>query len=51
MHWAAYKGFYSIVWYLLKTGMSPLDVDMHGNTSVHQAAAAGHLNILECFLS
>lgn len=31
--------------------MSPLDVDMHGNTSVHQAAAAGHLDILECFLS
>lgn len=31
--------------------MSALDVDMHGNTSVHQAAAAGDKWIMECFLS
>lgn len=35
MHWAAYKGFYRIVWYLLHEKMSPLDIDIHGNTSVH----------------
>jgi len=51
MHWAAYKGYYIIVWNLLQAKLSPLDIDMHGNTSVHQAAAAGHKNIMECFLS
>jgi len=51
MHWAAYKGFFWIVWYLLHAGVSPLDIDMYGNTSVHQAATAGHKNIIECFLS
>jgi ankyrin repeat protein len=51
MHWAAYKGFKRIVWYLLRANMSALDIDMHGNTSVHQAAAAGDKCIMECFLS
>ena len=27
LHWASYKGFYKVVWLLLKIGMSPLDVD------------------------
>ena len=31
--------------------MSPLDIDIYGNTAVHQAAAGGHLEVLECFLS
>ena len=31
--------------------MSPLDIDMYGNTAVHQAAASGKLEVLECFLS
>jgi ankyrin repeat protein len=31
--------------------MSPLDIDMHGNTAVHQAAASGKKKVLECFLS
>jgi hypothetical protein len=31
--------------------MSPLDIDMHGNTAVHQAAASGSKKVLECFLS
>ena len=30
--------------------MSPLDIDMYGNTAVHQAAAAGQLKVLENFL-
>ncbi len=34
-HGASYKGFYKIVWLLLKVGMSPLDIDMYGNTAVH----------------
>mmetsp|Transcript_42036 Transcript_42036/g.64406 ORF Transcript_42036/g.64406 Transcript_42036/m.64406 type:complete len:234 (-) Transcript_42036:788-1489(-) len=51
LHWASYKGFYKIVWLLLKVGISPLDIDMYGNTAVHQAAAAGNLKVLECFLS
>lgn len=31
--------------------MTPLDIDMHGNTAVHQAAASGKKKVLECFLS
>ena len=51
MHWASYKGNYRIVWKLLKEGMSPLDIDIYGNTAVHQAAASGKIEVLECFLS
>jgi hypothetical protein len=46
LHWASYKGFYKIVWILLKIGMSPLDIDMYGNSAVHQAAASGNLKVL-----
>lgn len=31
--------------------MSPLDIDMHGNTAVHQAAACEDKKVIECFLS
>ena len=31
--------------------MSPLDIDKYGNTAVHQAAAAGNLTVLQCFLA
>lgn len=51
LSWASYKGFYKVVWILLKQNMSPLDIDMHGNTAVHQAAASGSKKVLECFLS
>ena len=51
MHWASYKGHYKVVWILLKEKMSPLDIDMHGNTAVHQAAASGSKKVLECFMS
>ena len=49
--WASYKGHYKVVWILLKQNMSPLDIDQHGNTAVHQAAASGSKKVLECFLS
>ena len=51
MHWASYQGHYKVVWILLKEGLSPLEIDMYGNTAIHQAAAAGNLNVLECFLA
>eukprot|EP00347_Sterkiella_histriomuscorum_P015886 403355312 len=51
LHWASYKGHYKVVWILLKEKMSPLDIDMHGNTAVHQASASGSKKVLECFLS
>jgi len=51
LHWASYKGWFRIVWMLLKEGMSPLDIDVFGNTAVHQAAASGSLPVLECYLS
>lgn len=51
LHWASYKGHFRIVWLLLKEGLSPLDIDVFGNTAVHQAAASGSLPVLECYLS
>ena len=51
LHWASYKGFHKIVWILLKIGMSPLDIDMYGNSAVHQAAASGNLIVLKDFLA
>ena len=35
LHWASYKGHFKVVWLLLKEKLSPLDIDMHGNTAVH----------------
>lgn len=35
LHWASYKGFLNLVWYLLRIGVSPLRIDMYGNSSVH----------------
>lgn len=52
MHWASYKGHYKVVWLLLKQRISPLEIDMHGNTAVHQAASDEKgLKVLKCFLS
>ena len=51
LHWASYKGYLKIVWILLKIGISPLDIDMYGNSSVHQAASAGNLEVLSSYLS
>lgn len=51
LHWASYKGHFRIVWMLLKEGLSPLDIDVFGNTAVHQAAASGRFIVLECYLS
>lgn len=31
--------------------MNPLDIDMYGNTAVHQAAAAGNYSVIQAFLS
>jgi ankyrin repeat protein len=39
------------VWVLLKNGFSPLDVDIFGNTCIHQAAAGGRRDVLETFLA
>jgi len=36
---------------LLHEKISPLDIDIFGNTSVHQAAAGGCAKVIECFLS
>jgi hypothetical protein len=51
LHWASYKGHLKIVWLLLKAKMTPLDIEIHGNNAVHQAASSGSLPVLECFLS
>jgi ankyrin repeat protein len=51
LHWASYKGFHKIVWILLYKGLNPLKVDQYGNTAVHQACAAGNLEVLKVFLA
>lgn len=52
MHWASYKGHIKVVWLLLKNRVPALDIDMHGNTSVHQAASDEKgLEVLKCFLA
>jgi ankyrin repeat protein len=43
LHWAAFNGHNKVVWTLLRKGFSPLDIDMCGNNSIHQAAAGGRL--------
>jgi len=47
LHWSSYKGHFRIVWMLLKEGLSPLDIDVFGNTAVHQAAASGRMIVLQ----
>jgi hypothetical protein len=51
LHWAAFNGHLRVVWLLLNKGFSAEDLDIFGNTAVHQAAGGGRLKILECFLS
>ena len=51
LHWASYKGHYNLVCKFLKREMNPLDIDMYGNTAVHQAAAAGNFDVIQAFLS
>jgi ankyrin repeat protein len=50
LHWASYNGHHKVVWILLKENLSPTEIDMYGNTSVHQAAAGGTDKVLKCFL-
>lgn len=35
LHWASHKGHYKVVWILLQNKLNPLEIDMHGNTSIH----------------
>jgi len=51
LHWASYKGYYKVVWILLKYGITPLEIDMYGNTPVHQAAASGNIEVLKTYMS
>jgi ankyrin repeat protein len=51
LHWASYKNHYKIVCKFLNKKMSPTDIDMYGNTAVHQCAAAGNIKVLETFLA
>jgi ankyrin repeat protein len=50
LHWASYNGHVRVVSILLKRELSPTEIDMYGNTSVHQAAAGGTDKVLKCFL-
>ena len=50
MHWASYKGHYKVVWLLLKANLQPSAIDMHGNTSVHQAAANAQMEVMKVFM-
>lgn len=50
LHWAAYKGNCLVSSILLKHEFDPLEIDMYGNTAIHQAAASNDLNTLKLFL-
>ena len=48
--WACFKGHLYIVWMLLLDGYSPNDRDDMGNTSLHLAAAAGVVKVVELLI-
>ena len=50
MHWASYHGHIKVVWLLMKVGMDPLSIDIHGNNCIHQAAANSQIKVLKCFM-
>ena len=50
LHWAAYKGLRRMVSMLLKYKYSPLDIDMYGNTSLHQATASNNIEMVKVFM-
>ena len=50
LHWACYKGHYKVVWILLKHDSNVSDFDMYGNNAIHQAAAAGQIEVLKSFM-
>lgn len=39
-----------MVWILLKHDSNVSDFDMYGNNAIHQAAAAGQIEVLKCFM-
>jgi ankyrin repeat protein len=52
LHWASFKGHKKVAWLLLKAGLSPTEIDMYGNTSVHHSSSNENgIEILKCFLS
>lgn len=50
LHWSAYKGNVLITSILLKYKYDPLEVDMYGNTALHQAAASNHVETFKLFM-
>lgn len=50
LHWAAYKGNILLSSILLKYKYSPLEVDMYGNTALHQAAASNNKACFKIFM-
>jgi ankyrin repeat protein len=50
LHWAAYKGNIIITSILIMNGYNPLEMDMYGNTALHQAAASNSLEVFKIFM-
>lgn len=50
LHWAAYKGNILISSLLIKAQFNPLEIDMYGNTSIHQAAASNVKDTFKMFM-
>lgn len=50
LHWSAYKGNILITSLLLKNKYNPLEVDMYGNNSIHQAAASNNKTLFKLFM-
>ena len=51
LHWASYKGHIRVVWLLLRSGISPDEVDTCGNNALHLAATGGHLDVVKVLMS
>lgn len=50
LHWACYKGSISSTSLLLKFGHDPLEIDMYGNSAIHQAAASNNLELFKVLM-
>ena len=50
LHWSAYKGNMLITSILLKYKFSPNEVDMYGNTALHQAAASNNISMFKLIM-
>lgn len=50
LHWATYKGNTLLTSILLKNKFNPLEIDMYGNTALHQGAASNNSQLFKLLM-